>query len=226
MRNGNVAYLLLGAVVVAGLAAAAIVLPQRGTPPVSETRNEASSPTEVAESQSQEKPKMITSKFAESKSGRVEKAVFGAGCFWGVEAAFRRTPGVLSTTVGYAGGAVVNPTYEQVCTDTTGHAEVVQVEFDPGQISFEQLLEVFWTNHNPTQLNRQGPDFGKQYRSVVFYADDAQRATAEASKERLAASGKFSKPIVTQIAPLTTFYAGEEYHQQYLEKRGLSHCHL
>ncbi len=225
MRHGNVAYLLLGAVVVAGIAAAAIVLPQRGTPPVVEAQpNE--SPSDVAVSPSQEKPKMITSKFAESKSGRVEKAVFGAGCFWGVEAAFRKTPGVLSTTVGYAGGAVVNPTYEQVCTDTTGHAEVVQVEFDPGQISFEQLLEVFWTSHNPTQLNRQGPDFGKQYRTVIFYVDDAQRATAEASKERLAASGKFSKPIVTQIAPLTTFYAGEEYHQQYLEKRGLSHCHL
>jgi peptide-methionine (S)-S-oxide reductase len=225
MRNGNVAYLLLGAVVVAGIAAAAIVLPQRGTEPVNEAKTNES-PSDVAVSPTQEKPKMITSKFAESKSGRVEKAVFGAGCFWGVEAAFRRTPGVLSTTVGYAGGAVVNPTYEQVCTDTTGHAEVVQVEFDPGQITFEQLLEVFWTNHNPTQLNRQGPDFGKQYRSVVFYVDDAQRATAEASKERLAASGKFSKPVVTQIAPLTTFYAGEEYHQQYLEKRGLSHCHL
>ena len=225
MRNGNVAYLLLGAVVVAGIAAAAIVLPQRSSPPVIEAQQNKS-PSDVAVSPSQEKPKMITSKFAESKSGRVEKAVFGAGCFWGVEAAFRKTPGVLSTTVGYAGGAVVNPTYEQVCTDTTGHAEVVQVEFDPGQITFEQLLEVFWTNHNPTQLNYQGPDYGKQYRSVVFYVDATQRATAEASKERLAASGKFSKPVVTQIAPLTTFYAGEEYHQQYLEKRGLSHCHL
>lgn len=174
----------------------------------------------------QETKKMITSKIAESKSGRVERAVFGAGCFWGVEAAFRQTPGVLSTEVGYAGGTVINPTYEQVCTDTTGHAEVVAVEFDPGQVTYEQLLDVFFANHNPTQLNRQGPDFGKQYRSVVFYADETQKTAAESAKERLAASGKISKPIVTQIAPLTTYFPAEDYHQQYLEKRGLASCHL
>lgn len=183
----------------------------------------ASSAPSVA---TQETQKMITNKIAESKSGRVERAVFGAGCFWGVEAAFRQTPGVLSTEVGYAGGTVMNPTYEQVCTDTTGHAEVVAVEFDPGQVTFAQLLDIFFTNHNPTQLNRQGPDFGKQYRSVVFYADEAQQAAATAAKEQLAASGKFSKPIVTQIVPLTTYFPAEGYHQQYLEKRGMASCHL
>lgn len=174
----------------------------------------------------EETKKMVTAKIAESKSGRVERAVFGAGCFWGVEAEFRRTPGVLKTEVGYAGGTVLNPTYEQICTDTTGHAEVVAVDFDPAEVSFDQLLDVFWANHNPTQLNRQGPDFGKQYRTVVFYADDAQKQTAEASKQRLAESGKFSKPVVTQIVPLTNYFPAEDYHQQYLEKRGLSHCHL
>jgi peptide-methionine (S)-S-oxide reductase len=174
----------------------------------------------------QETKKMVTAKIADSKSGRVERAVFGAGCFWGVEAAFRRTPGVLSTEVGYAGGTLLNPTYEQVCTDTTGHAEVVAVEFDPGQVTYDQLLDVFFNNHNPTQLNRQGPDFGKQYRSAVFYADDAQRQAAEAAKERLAASGKHAKPIVTQIAPLSNYFPAEDYHQQYLEKRGMASCHL
>jgi peptide-methionine (S)-S-oxide reductase len=177
-------------------------------------------------SSSQESKKMVTAKIADSKSGRVERAVFGAGCFWGVEAAFRRTPGVLQTEVGYAGGTVLNPTYEQVCTDTTGHAEVVAVEFDPAEVSFDQLLDVFFSNHNPTQLNFQGPDFGKQYRSVVFYADDAQKQAAEASKQKLAESGKFSKPVVTQIVPLVNYFPAEGYHQQYLEKRGLSHCHL
>jgi peptide-methionine (S)-S-oxide reductase len=174
----------------------------------------------------QETNKMVTAKIADSKSGRVERAVFGAGCFWGVESVFRETPGVLSTGVGYAGGTVPNPTYEQVCTDTTGHAEVVEVLFDPGQVSYDQLLDVFFNNHNPTQLNRQGPDFGKQYRSVVFYADDAQRVAAEAAKNRAAGSGKFSKPVVTEISPLTTYYPAEDYHQQYNEKRGVKSCHL
>ena len=186
-------------------------------------------PAAVAPSPStstQETPKVITSKIAESKSGRVERAVFGAGCFWGVEAAFRRTPGVLSTEVGYAGGTVLNPSYEQVCTDTTGHAEVVAVEFDPGQVTFDQLLDVFFANHTPTQLIRQGPDFGKQYRSVVFYADEAQHQAAEAAKTRAGASGKWTSPIVTQIAPLTTYFPAEDYHQQYLEKRGKASCHL
>jgi peptide-methionine (S)-S-oxide reductase len=170
--------------------------------------------------------KMITAKIAESKSGKTAQAVFGAGCFWGVEAAFRRTPGVLSTEVGYAGGSILSPTYEQVCTDTTGHAEVVRVEYDPAEISFAQLLDVFFENHNPTQLNRQGPDFGKQYRSVVFYADAAEQQAAEAAKEKLAASGKWNKPIVTQVTPLLNYFPAEGYHQQYLEKRGLTHCHM
>jgi peptide-methionine (S)-S-oxide reductase len=154
----------------------------------------------------------------------MEKATFGAGCFWGVEAAFRQLQGVTSSTVGYAGGKTANPTYQDVCTDGTGHAEVVEVEFDPAQISYEQLLDVFWANHDPTTLNRQGPDVGSQYRSVIFYHSPAQRDSAEASKAKMDASGKFRRPVVTQIEPVPTFYRGEEYHQRYLEKRGLSHC--
>ncbi len=153
-------------------------------------------------------------------------ATFGAGCFWGVEAAFRRTPGVLATAVGYAGGHKDNPTYKEVCTDRTGHAEVVQVEFDPAQVSYEQLLEVFWNSHNPTQVNRQGPDVGTQYRTVIFYHSDEQKAAAEESKAALEASGRFSRPIATQIEPAPPFYVAEDYHQQYLEKRGLASCHI
>jgi peptide-methionine (S)-S-oxide reductase len=151
-------------------------------------------------------------------------ATFGAGCFWGVEAAFRQIPGVLSTAVGYEGGAMENPTYRDVCTDRTGHAEVVQVEVDPARVTYDQLLDVFWENHDPTTLNRQGPDIGTQYRSVIFYHDEKQKAAAEASKERWQA--KFKRPITTQIVPAETFYVAEDYHQQYLEKRGLSHCHI
>lgn len=153
-------------------------------------------------------------------------ATFGAGCFWGVEQAFRQVPGVVNAAVGYCGGTVENPTYEQVCTDRTGHAEVVQVEFDPAQTKYDQLLEVFWNSHDPTQLNRQGPDYGKQYRSVIFYHDDAQRQAAEASKQALEQSGKFRRPIVTQIEPAKPFYRAEEYHQQYLAKHGLGSCHV
>jgi peptide-methionine (S)-S-oxide reductase len=156
----------------------------------------------------------------------MEKATFGAGCFWGVEEAFRQTPGVTSTAVGYAGGTLKNPTYEQVCTGRTGHAEVVQVEFDPEQVSYEQLLQVFWENHNPTQLNRQGPDIGTQYRSAIFYHSPEQQATAEASKQQLEASGQFNRPIVTQIEAASEFYMAEEYHQQYLAKRGVRSCHF
>jgi peptide-methionine (S)-S-oxide reductase len=215
--------LVAGLVVVAGLSAA-YRLPRwissdAATSPVSTA---AQPPSSV----SPEVKKVIQSKIAESKSGKVSQAVFGAGCFWGVEAAFRRTPGVLLTEVGYAGGSVLNPTYEQVCTDTTGHAEVVRVEFDPEEISFEKLLDVFFENHNPTQLNRQGPDFGKQYRTVVFYTDEAQKTAAETAKEKLAASGKFKQPVVTQIVPLINYFPAEGYHQQYLEKKGLTHCHL
>lgn len=155
-----------------------------------------------------------------------EKAMFGAGCFWGVEATFREVPGVVNTTVGYAGGHTKNPTYEEVCTDLTGHAEVVLVEYDPEKVSYEQLLEVFWNCHDPTQLNRQGPDVGTQYRSVIFAFTLEQREAAEASRERLERSGRYSRPIVTQILPAPEFYPAEEYHQRYLEKRGLLSCHL
>jgi peptide-methionine (S)-S-oxide reductase len=156
----------------------------------------------------------------------MEKATFAAGCFWGVEAAFRQVKGVVATTVGYTGGTLKNPTYQDVCTDRTGHAEVVQVEYDPAQVSYADLLSVFWENHDPTQLNRQGPDFGTQYRSAIFFHDAQQEAAARASKEKLDSSGRFKRPIVTQIVPAAEFYPAEEYHQQYLEKRGLAHCHL
>ena len=153
-----------------------------------------------------------------------EKATFGAGCFWGVEETFRNLDGVTGTAVGYAGGATDNPTYEDVCTDETGHAEVVQVEFDPARITYDRLLETFWANHNPTQLNRQGPDVGTQYRSVIFYHSPEQKAAAEASKSELSKSGKFNRPIVTRIEPAPKFWRAEEYHQQYLQKRGQTHC--
>ena len=154
------------------------------------------------------------------------KATFGAGCFWGVEVTFRQLEGVLDTQVGYMGGHLVNPTYQDVCTGTTGHAEVLQVEFDPEQISYEALLDIFWKAHDPTQLNRQGPDVGTQYRSGIYYEDEAQRATAEASRASLEQSGQHSSPIATEIAAASEFYRAEEYHQQYLEKRGLGSCHL
>ena len=153
-----------------------------------------------------------------------EKATFGAGCFWGVEETFRKLNGVTDTAVGYAGGNKDNPTYEDVCTDETGHAEVVQVKFDPARISYRELLDVFWANHNPTTLNRQGPDVGTQYRSVIFYQSPEQKAAAEESKNALTKSGRFKREIVTQIEPAPKFFRAEEYHQRYLEKRGLSHC--
>jgi peptide-methionine (S)-S-oxide reductase len=153
-------------------------------------------------------------------------ATFGAGCFWGVEEAFRKTPGVTETAVGYMGGSLENPTYQAVCTDRTGHAEVVQVQFDPKQVSYEQLLEIFWGLHDPTTKNRQGPDVGTQYRSAVFYHDEEQKRTAAALRERLDASGRFRRPIVTEITPASTFWPAEEYHQQYIQKRGGSSCHL
>ena len=156
----------------------------------------------------------------------MEKATFGAGCFWGVEAAFRRVPGVTSTAVGYAGGTMPNPTYEDVCSDATGHAEVVEVTYDPEQVSYDELLELFWSVHNPTTLNRQGPDEGTQYRSAIFFHTPEQRDAAERSKQALAASGRFARPIVTEITPASTFYRAEEYHQQYLAKRGLRSCHI
>ena len=154
------------------------------------------------------------------------RATFGAGCFWGVEVAFRQVPGVVSTAVGYLGGTLLNPTYEDVCTGRTGHAEVVEVTYDPGRVSYDDLLNVFWANHDPTTLNRQGPDRGTQYRSAIFYHDEAQRQAAIASKDRLSGSGRFSGPIVTEITPASAFYRAEEYHQRYLEKHGLASCHI
>jgi peptide-methionine (S)-S-oxide reductase len=152
-----------------------------------------------------------------------ETATFAAGCFWGVEEDFRQMNGVVSTKVGYTGGHMQNPTYQDVCTDTTGHAEAVQVTFDPARVSYEALLEKFWSLHNPTTPNRQGPDIGSQYRSAVFYHSPAQEAAARASKERLEKSGRFSRPIVTEIVPAAPFYDAEEYHQQYVQKHG-RHC--
>jgi peptide-methionine (S)-S-oxide reductase len=151
-----------------------------------------------------------------------KKATFGAGCFWGVEAAFRQIDGVTKTEVGYEGGTLDQPTYEDVCSHTTGHAEVVEVTYDPERVSYDELLEVFWRNHDPTQLNRQGWDIGDQYRSVVFVHDEEQRAVAERSKEREQPSRR--RPIVTQIVPAETFWPAEDYHQQFLEKRGRSSC--
>jgi len=153
-------------------------------------------------------------------------ATFGAGCFWGVEAAFRQVKGVLDTAVGYCGGWLENPGYSEVCTNKTGHAEVVQVSYDPTQVTYDQLLEVFWGAHDPTQLNRQGPDAGTQYRSVIFYHDPQQEAAAVASRDRLQSSAKYGRPVVTEIVAGMPFYRAEDYHQKYLEKRGLASCHI
>ncbi len=157
---------------------------------------------------------------------KLENATFGAGCFWGVEATFRATKGVTATRVGYAGGHTVNPTYHEVCNGNTGHAEVVEVTFDPAQVSYAALLDIFWANHDPTQVNRQGPDWGTQYRTVIFYHSPEQEAAAQASKAALDNSGKFRKPIATLIEPAPAFYEAEDYHQQYLQKRGLASCHI
>ncbi len=150
------------------------------------------------------------------------KATFGAGCFWHVEDLLNKTKGVKSTAAGYIGGQLTNPTYEEVCTDKTGHAEAVEVEYDPDEISFEELLDVFWSNHNPTTLNRQGPDVGIQYRSAIFYHDEKQKEIAEKSKQALEKSAKFGDPIVTEIVPAPAFYKAEEYHQKYFKKHGFS----
>ena len=155
-----------------------------------------------------------------------EIATFGAGCFWGIEAAFRRVPGVLDAAAGYSGGRTENPSYQDVCTDTTGHAEVVQVTFDPAKLSYEQLLDVFWTIHDPTQVNRQGPDYGKQYRSAIFFHSPEQEAAAKKSKQALEASGKLRRPVATEITAAGPFWRAEEYHQRYLEKRGAASCHI
>ncbi len=153
----------------------------------------------------------------------MEKATFAAGCFWGVEQYFRQIPGVQDAAVGYTGGSKPNPTYQDVCTDRTGHAEALEITFDPAKVSYEQLLDHFWKMHDPTTLNRQGPDVGTQYRSAIFYHSPEQKAAAEASKQSIAA--QFKRPVVTEIVPAATFYRAEEYHQRYLEKRGLGACH-
>ncbi|MCH6558221.1 MAG: peptide-methionine (S)-S-oxide reductase MsrA [Nitrospirae bacterium] len=154
------------------------------------------------------------------------KATFGAGCFWGVEAAFRQVTGVTSAAVGYLGGTLKNPTYHDVCTGKTGHAEVVQLEYDPSLVSYDELLNVFWSLHDPTTLNRQGPDVGTQYRSAIFFHNAEQEAVAKASKEKLQNSGRYKRDIVTEMTPASEFYRAEEYHQQYIEKRGQASCGL
>jgi peptide-methionine (S)-S-oxide reductase len=155
-----------------------------------------------------------------------EKATFGAGCFWGVEAAFRQVPGVVDAAVGYSGGRTARPSYQDVCSGRTGHAEVVEVTFDPSKVSYDELLDVFWANHDPTTKDRQGPDVGEQYRSAIFYHSPEQQAAAEASKARENASGRHRRPIVTDVTPASDFWRAEEYHQRYLEKRGAAHCRI
>ena len=153
------------------------------------------------------------------------KATFAAGCFWGVEDAFRQVKGVTDAAVGYEGGHTQNPTYKEVCTNTTGHAEAVEVDFDPSKVSYKELLAVFFQSHDPTQLNRQGPDYGTQYRSAIFFHDATQEAEAREAVETLGKSGIFKKAIVTQIVPASEFYRAEEYHQKYFEKQGIRACH-
>jgi len=155
-----------------------------------------------------------------------EKATFAAGCFWGVESAFRQVAGVIDTQVGYTGGRTADPTYQEVCTDATGHAEAIEITFDPAKVSYEKLLDLFWRMHDPTQVNRQGPDVGTQYRSAIFYHSPEQKAAAAASKVALDKSGKYKKPVATQILPAAPFYRAEEYHQRYFEKNGGPACHL
>jgi peptide-methionine (S)-S-oxide reductase len=154
------------------------------------------------------------------------KATFAAGCFWGVEDAFRQVEGVTSTAVGYIGGATENPSYKEVCTGSTAHAEAVQVEFDPAKVSYLELLAIFWKSHDPTTVNRQGPDVGTQYRSAIFFHDAGQEKDARDSKAVLAERGVFKRPIVTEIVPATKFYRAEDYHQQYFEKQGIRSCHI
>ena len=154
----------------------------------------------------------------------MQKATFAAGCFWGVEAAFRQLKGVTSTSVGYTGGHLKGPTYRAVCTGDTGHAEAVEIEYDPSRITYDELLQAFWETHDPTTLNRQGPDFGTQYRSAIFFHTPEQESAARASKQKLEAAGRYRNPVVTEIVPASAYYRAEEYHQQYFEKQGISHC--
>ncbi|HEX3999178.1 MAG TPA: peptide-methionine (S)-S-oxide reductase MsrA [Pirellulales bacterium] len=193
---------------------------------LSSTNNAAESNERASTAASSNLGDSAKSTDASANAARLQTATFGAGCFWGVEAEFRREPGVVDASVGYEGGTMVNPTYKDVCTDRTGHAEVVQVKFDSSRVSYERLLELFFEMHDPTTRNRQGPDFGSQYRSVIFYYTPEQQRAAEETKSRLDKSGRFARPIVTQIVPAAEFYRAEEYHQRYLEKRGEASCHV
>lgn len=163
---------------------------------------------------------------AEEKAVKTEKATFAAGCFWGAEEIFRKVPGVTDTQVGYTGGHTANPTYKEVCTDATGHAEAIEITFDPAKVAYKQLVDLFFKMHDPTQVNRQGPDFGTQYRSAIFYHSPEQQAVAGAAKDELDKSGKYKKPVATQILPAGPFYRAEEYHQRYFEKNGGPSCHI
>jgi len=162
----------------------------------------------------------------DKKDKNLEKATFAAGCFWGVEDVFIKVKGVESTLVGYTGGRLKDPTYENVCSGITGHAEAVLVEFDPEKVSYKELLNIFWNTHDPTTLHKQGPDVGEQYRSVIFFHSEEQKEEAEKSKKELEASGKFKDPIVTEITPASEFYKAEDYHQKYFQKTGLRSCHI
>ena len=155
-----------------------------------------------------------------------QTATFAAGCFWGVEVTFRNVDGVVDAIVGYTGGSTENPTYKQVCNDNTGHAEAIEVTFDPERVSYDELLEVFWQNHDPTQVNRQGPDYGTQYRSAIFFHSPEQEEAARKSKQALDASGRLSRPVATEITAASTFWPAEDYHQRYLEKRGQATCRI
>ena len=168
----------------------------------------------------------VSARFNNMNKKKSELATFGAGCFWHVEETFRTQPGIISTVVGYMGGSLKNPTYEDVCTDKTGHVEVVHIEYDPSRITYEKLLDIFWKNHDPTTLNRQGPDVGTQYRSVIFYHTVEQKKIAQQQKQHLMKSGTFTRPIVTDITKAQPFYKAEEYHQKYLCKKGLQSCNL
>lgn len=168
----------------------------------------------------------VTTAANATHNSSTEQAMFGAGCFWGVESYFQQVPGVIETSVGYSGGKVDNPTYRQVCTDTTGHAEVIHIVFDPSKVTYEKLVRHFFHMHDPTQLNRQGPDYGRQYRSAIFTYSDLQRATASKVRDTLTASGKYKRPIVTEIAPAAPFWKAEDYHQKYFDKNGGESCHI
>jgi len=180
----------------------------------------------AAQEEAQQNVAQTTDEGSGESTMATETATFGAGCFWGVEEKFRTTPGVVDTEVGYAGGHTENPSYEDVCSHTTGHAEVVQLKYDPEQISYEQLLQIFFKMHDPTQVNRQGPDVGDQYRSVIFYHTDKQKQAAEKMKAELDESGQYSRPIATEIQPAPKFWPAEDYHQGYFKKRGGGACHF